>query len=138
MSNISLKRTSWVQYLIRSGLFWLLLSGLVQASDVPMATNYQGYLESSGGEPLDATVNISFALYDAAQGGSVVWTESHSQVKVSNGVFHLVLGSVNPFQNSQLAGERYLGITVGSDAEMSPRQPLTSAFYAMRACSSKC
>ncbi|MDM8563155.1 hypothetical protein QUF54_07365, partial [Candidatus Marithioploca araucensis] len=90
-------------------------------------------LENTAGEPLDATVNMTFALYAAAQGGSASWTETHQNVEVTDGVFSLILGNTTSFDDDSLEGERYLGVTVGSDPEMAPRQQLTSAFFAMRA-----
>jgi hypothetical protein len=110
------------------------LAGLISslAYAVPTTTNYQGYLESAG-EPLNATINMTFALYGAAEGGDALWTETHQQVVVTNGVFSLVLGSVESFENVEWDGKRFLGIRVGDDAEMSPRQELTSCFSALRA-----
>jgi hypothetical protein len=141
------KRTNWVQQRedfssngsSRFGLGPLLLAWLFAgflssvAYAVPMTTTYQGYLENAEGEPLNATVNMTFALYATAQGGNAFWSETHQQIEVTNGVFNVTLGSQNPFTDDSLEGERYLGVTVGTDPEMSPRQPLTSAFFAMRA-----
>ncbi len=107
----------------------LVLSNLVYA--VSMTTNYQGYLENSEAEPLNDTVDMSFVLYD--EGGSSLWSEIHQGVTVINGVFSLILGSSTPFDDDSLDGERFLGITIGDDAEMNPRQRLTSSFFAMRA-----
>ena len=107
----------------------LALSNLVYA--VSMTTNYQGYLEDSAGETLNDTVDMSFVLYDEA--GSSLWSEVHQDVTVSNGVFSLILGSSTSFDDDSLDGERFLGITIGGDAEMSPRQKLSSTFFAMRA-----
>ena len=41
----------------------------------PSATtvNYQGHLADPDGNPLDGTYGMSFALYDAATGGNLVW-----------------------------------------------------------------
>ncbi|MCK5525119.1 MAG: hypothetical protein KAI83_18480 [Thiomargarita sp.] len=131
--SIQYKRTNWVR-LGRLLPAWL-LAGFISslAFAVPVTTNYQGYLENTDGEPLDATVNMTFALYDTAQGGNALWTETHQQVEVTHGVFSLILGSTTPFDDNSLDGERYLGVTVDTDPEMAPRQPLTSAFFAMRA-----
>jgi len=117
--------------LLLTWLFAGLLTNLAYA--VPMTTNYQGYLENTEAEPLNATVKMTFALYASAQGGNALWTETHQQIEITDGVFSVTLGSQNPFTDDSLAGERYLGVTVGSDPEMTPRQPLTSAFFAMRA-----
>lgn len=117
--------------LLLAWLFAGLLSSVAYA--VPMTTTYQGYLENADGEPLNATVNMTFALYATAQGGSAVWTETHQQIEVTDGVFSVTLGSQNSFTDDSLEDNRYLGVTVGTDPEMTPRQPLTSAFFAMRA-----
>jgi hypothetical protein len=47
-------------------------------------------------------------------------------------LFNVALGSVNPF-SIPFDIPYYLGIKVGSDPEMSPRVPLASAAYAIRA-----
>jgi hypothetical protein len=128
------KRTNWVRQLGRLLLASLLagfLSNLAYA--VPTTTNYQGYLENTDSEPLNTTVNMTFALYATQEGGNALWTETHQQVKVTHGVFSLILGNTTPFDENSLDGERYFGVTVGSDPEMTPRQQLTSAFYAIRA-----
>jgi len=131
--SIRYKRTNWVRFgrLLPAWLLAGFISSLAFA--VPVTTNYQGYLENTDGEPLDATVNMTVALYAAAQGGSVLWTETHQNVEVTDGVFSLILGNTTSFDDESLEGERYLGVTVGSDPEMAPRQQLTSAFFAMRA-----
>jgi len=131
--SIRYKRTNWVR-LGRLLPAWL-LAGFISslAFAVPVTTNYQGYLENTDGEPLDATVNMTVALYAAAQGGSALWTETHQNVEVTDGVFSLILGNTTSFDDDSLEGKRYLGVTVGSDPEMAPRQQLTSAFFAMRA-----
>ncbi|MCP4540825.1 MAG: hypothetical protein GY832_27115, partial [Chloroflexi bacterium] len=62
----------------------------------PSATtiNYQGRLADNGGTPLDGTYGMSFALWDAATGGSIVWgPEAHPAVPVSEGLFSVGLGS---------------------------------------------
>ncbi len=75
----------------------------------PITTSYQGYLEDAAGEPLNSTVDMSFALYDEA--GVSLWSESHPQMVVNDGVFSLILGSSIPFD-----GRRFLGVAVGGDA----------------------
>jgi hypothetical protein len=107
------------------------------AHAVPTTTSYQGYLENSEAEPLNATINMTFALYDVAENGDALWTETHQQVVVTNGVFSLVLGNGTSFDDVDLNGKRYLGIAVGGDSEMVPRQELSSSFFAMQADSVK-
>ncbi len=98
---------------------------------VPQLVNYQGYLTATDGTPLDSTVSVVFTIYDAESGGVVQWTEAHASVTVTDGLFHVLLGSVTPLADLFNAN-RWLGVTVGSDAEMSPRQQIVSVAHAYR------
>ncbi|MCP4537574.1 MAG: hypothetical protein GY832_10540 [Chloroflexi bacterium] len=98
--------------------------------------NYQGRLADSGGSPIDNTnpgLGMIFALYDVESGGSPVWTETHANVPVSQGLFSVRLGSTTALDTSHLTGDRWLGIQVGADPEMSPREKLAAVPYAMQA-----
>ena len=99
-------------------------------ADVPKLINHQAYLTNSTGAPVTASVTIVFTIYDAPSNGNALWSETQT-VAVNQGVFDVNLGSVNPIV---LAFDvpYYLGIKVGSDAEMTPRQALTSVSYAFR------
>ncbi len=117
------------------------LNGLM-ASAAPAAgpsfttINYQGRLADSGGNPINNTnpgIGMTFALYAQESGGSPVWTETHANVPVSNGLFSVRLGSVNALSTDVLTGDRWLGIQAGTDPEMSPREKLAAMPYAMQA-----
>jgi hypothetical protein len=88
--------------------------------------SYQGYLTDTDGEPLHGDVDITFRLYSISAGGTPLWTEAHTganAVPVADGLFNIMLGSLNPIPHDLWSsGARYLGIQVGSDAEMSPRE----------------
>ena len=99
---------------------------------VPQTINYQGYLTSPSGAAVNASVPMVFKLYDAVTGGNVLHTETQPTVVVSNGIFNVVLGTTTALTAS-FAGPYWLGVTVGADPEMTPRQPLTSSPYALRA-----
>jgi hypothetical protein len=98
---------------------------------VPQTINYQGYLTDPDGTPLDVTVDMTFSIYDAAEGGVALWSESHTGVTVTEGIFNVVLGETSPFSPAGFDSDRYLGVQVGSDAEMAPRQKFTSVAYAI-------
>lgn len=108
------------------------LMPLVVFAEVPQRINYQGYLTDSGGNPIDRTVSIVFSIYDVATGGTALWSETQNSVVVSGGLFSVQLGSVNPLPSFS-GSPRYLGIKVGADPEMTPRQLLASAPYALNA-----
>jgi hypothetical protein len=97
---------------------------------IPQKMNYQGQLTNSSGTPINTPRSITFCIYDAATGGTALWTETQGSVSVINGIFNVVLGSNNaidiPFRKAY-----WLGINVASDGEMTPRHLLTNAAYAM-------
>lgn len=82
----------------------------------------------------NAGLGMAFRLYNASTGGSALWTETYAGVAVNNGLFHVLLGSTNPIPASLSSNNTlYLGITIGGDSEMTPREQLASAPYAMQA-----
>jgi hypothetical protein len=103
----------------------------------PGVISYQGYLTNPAGQPVNATVDMIFSLYTQSSGGTAVWTESHTGangVPVSNGLFNVLLGSLTPIPDSVWSNdELYLGIAVGSDGEMTPREQVGRVPYAMAA-----
>lgn len=114
-------------------MFLLLLHAIPQAdanAQVPKLINYQALLKNSGGDPLTEETAISFSLFDAMSGGSLLWTELH-QVTPADGFVNLYLGSKNPI-NLAFDKEYYLEIKVGDGAPFQ-RTPLSTSPYAMYA-----
>lgn len=105
-------------------------------AQVPQLINYQGKLDSAG-VPISGIRNLTFKIYDAGTAGSTLWTESQTNVPVTNGIFNVLLGSVTPFTVGVFGGtgERHLGVTVGTGTEMSPRYRITSTAFSIRAAS---
>jgi hypothetical protein len=79
----------------------------------------------------NCTQNITFKIYNAATGGSTLWNETQS-VTMSSRRFNVVLGSTTAL-NIAFDEQYYLGITIGTGTELTPRVKLTSAPYALRA-----
>jgi hypothetical protein len=103
------------------------------AAAVPHQIHYQGHLTDDGGVPLDTTINMTFTIYDDSTGEGIVWDEEQPSVIVSNGLFNVLLGSVTPISDTVFADDwRWLGITVGSDPEISPRTRLVTVPYAFQ------
>lgn len=71
----------------------------------------------------DGNYSLTFSIYTAATGGTALWTETQS-VAVVNGVVSANLGESTALPASLTFndGAYYLGVQVGSDAEMSPRR----------------
>jgi hypothetical protein len=105
------------------------------AGNVPTSICYQGTLSNASGAPIDAAVNMTFAIYDASAGGNALWMETQPAVTVARGYFNVYLGDVNPLSSALFSGQTplYLGVKVGSDSEMTPRLRIASIPYAFAA-----
>jgi len=97
------------------------------------AFTYQGQLVANGA-PTDGSYDLQFILYNASVGGSQAGPIlTNSATAVSNGLFTVTLD----FGEGTFTGTNYwLDIAVrtngvGTFAELSPRQPLTPAPYAV-------
>ena len=128
--------------LVVGGLLWATSAGALPfrapalASDSTTTISYQGRLADSNSDPVNSPgIGMRFCLYDTDVGGSPVdgWCEDHLSVPVEDGLFHVLLGSTNPIPVSLLANNStlWLGVTVGSDSEMTPREQIASVPYAM-------
>ncbi len=126
-----MKKSSLVAAIIAT--IWCLAADSAQAQ-APNLINYQGRLTAAGGAAASGSLVMNFSIYATATGVTPVWTETQT-VTVTNGVFNVLLGSVTPFPGTLFTsgGERYLGIKVGTDAEMTPRFRLTSVAFAFHA-----
>ena len=104
-------------------------------AEIPHLINYQGMLTDNEGTPLSGDFDLTFTIYDAPTNGTALWTETHTIVPVENGLFNVILGgATTPVPDSVFDHpERFLGIKVGTDPELTPRIQLTSVGYAYRA-----
>lgn len=130
-------------------LFVCLLIISPTASATPSTMNFQGRLTSpSGNIVVDGQYNMRFSIYSTSSGGTALWTETRqttSRVPVTNGLFSVQLGAVNPlvpelFNNTDL----YFEITMATpgtatcptagcaawESPMSPRNKLATSAYA--------
>lgn len=126
-----MKRTvfrSWAG-LVPAVLLFLFFAARPALADAPSIVNFQGSLKS-GAQPVNASVQMVFRIYDAASGGTALWTETQT-VAVNGGIYNVRLGSITPI-DLPFDVPYFLGVTVGADAEMTPRQAIASVPYAMR------
>ena len=111
----------------------IVLATASAAFAVPNFLSEQGRLFDDAGDPVpDGEISITFAIYANPTGATAaLWTETQ-MVATDDGYFSAVLGEVEPLTPGIFDGaNRYLGVKVGSDPEMTPRQPLVSVPYAM-------
>jgi hypothetical protein len=112
-------------------LLSIVLLSTTALADVPGQINYQGTLTDAGGVSLDTTVAMIFTIYDDSTGGSAKWTETQPAVQVSAGIFNVLLGSVNSLSNTVFnQASRWLGVQLGGDPELTPRQQIAAVGYA--------
>ena len=80
--------------------------------------NFQGQITTTGGSPVTGTQTMTFKIYDSLTGGSILKTISNNQVTFSaTGVYTVQLDLSGLNLNQDL----WLGVTLGTDDEMSPR-----------------
>jgi microcystin-dependent protein len=128
----------------------LLVSAKAAGPTPPDKMTYQGYLVDANGAALapssPANYPVVFRIYDASQGGTLLWAEDQI-VTVDKGGFSVVLGEGTQHQSeprdalsavfsSTGASDRYIGIsvTIGTTtSEIAPRLRLLPAPYAFLA-----
>lgn len=99
-----------------------------------------GMLRDDKGRVLDGDHDMHFRIYDAPEGGALLWTGTHTAangnaVSVNDGYFNVLLGSGagNTLTIDFSDDTYYLGITIGDDVEMVPRERIGAAAYAFNA-----
>src|SRR5262245_61483761 len=126
---------------LRSGLWRLGLAVLAVAAPaasfaagVPLTIDQQGRFLKIDGTPETGNLMVTFALYDAATGGTALWSETRTLMLDSAGFYATQLGSATAFPAGTWNGRMlFLGITIQGEGEMTPRQPIVSVPYALRA-----
>lgn len=115
--------------LIALGL--LLVAGAAHAQ-VPQTVTFSARITDDG-VPLTGSHQLRFRLFTAATAGDLRWEEHHGPVVVDDGLVHVGLGAITPLTITVLDGAP-LWVEVELDgAAMSPRLPLRSVPYAVRA-----
>ena len=146
-----LRRSLILVLLLGSVAFTFVAAQTVTISGAPTTIDYQGKALDTTGTPLANTTaanySMYFRIYDAQEGGNIVWAESQI-VTVSKGLFSVRLG-----EGSAIAGEgtvlqtnlsdaftaasRFLGVTVvitgQTPAEILPRLAFLATPFAYSA-----
>ena len=125
----------------------LLVSCLPLAAQtaVPGLMSYQAFVTDDANQPLapaaPTNYEVIFRIYDSATGNTVIWAEKQT-VSIFVGNFSVLLGNGGLVSGEPkpehladvfTAKERYMGITVGENAEFTPRQRILPNAYAYRA-----
>lgn len=104
-------------------------------AQMPATISYQGFLTVDGVAVDDPAATLTFRLFNAADGGTAVWYEMHSDVLVEGGVFQVELGAVSSLESVSFDIPLWLSVSLGGlEAPlMNPRIALTAAPYALSA-----
>lgn len=111
----------------------LAIAATAWSAAAPSKLSYQAVLLNSGGQPVTTPVSVVFTIYDAASGGNVMWTETRNVTPDALGRVNVMLGDNTPVAEPVFSGpDRWLGIQVGVDPEMTPRTQFAASPYSRR------
>lgn len=97
---------------------------------------YTGRLTNEAGQPVTGDYTFTFTLFLSETGEEALWSEVQTGVKVSDGVFSVILGSQNPLPPAMQDTDRvWLAASVRGPGEnvftdLSPRLSLNSESWA--------
>jgi len=114
------------------GLIILVFLASLSLAEIPKMINYQGMLTEESGDPITDTLDLEFGIYTQETGGTAEWSEAQNQVSIIDGLFNVILGSVDPNGVNLDFSEPYWLEVVVEDDTM-PRIQFTSVGYAYRA-----
>src|SRR3990167_2966983 len=110
--------------------------------------SFQGRLTDSLGNPITTATNVTYKLYSVSTGGTALYTAGAcSTTPDQDGIFSTLIGGsgYSPTPPQDVCGSEidssvfsenanvYLGVTVASDSEMTPRQQIANVGYAINA-----
>lgn len=112
----------------------------VEAAQMTAATpttfSYQGVLRNADGSLANGQFKLTINLYNDPLTGPSLYNEVFDPVAVTDGLFGLVVGDQanHPLDAALFANPKiFLGVTVGSDTELLPRQRLHPLPWAVNA-----
>ncbi|NND33029.1 MAG: hypothetical protein HKN76_10595, partial [Saprospiraceae bacterium] len=114
-------------------LLLLVVLSLSLRAQLPKTISFQGYLTNSAGEPItNASLSVSFSIYDAEAEGNRLWGPELKSLNVDRGIFTTILGSNTPL-DLDFDQTYYVQIVIdpSGTSETLGRIQLTSSAYAI-------
>jgi hypothetical protein len=106
-------------------LISMISSIIIFSQSLPHTINYQGVLKDAAGVVVpNGDYTLKFTIYES---DVTIWTETKS-ITVNDGIVNTLLGSITPI-DLPFDNEYWIGITIGTDSELSPRIKLSSVPY---------
>jgi hypothetical protein len=92
---------------------------------------FWGYLTEKDGTPVTGMRELKFELYDAAEGGTLLWTEIQNSVSITDGRLTTTLGASTALERRMFeTGELWLNVTVNPNTDnaevLSPRAKIST------------
>lgn len=104
----------------------LCLMPLLGYAATPNTISFQGQLLDTNGDPVNTTTNITFSI------PGTTWTETHGNVPIQDGMFGVLLGSINAFGN-QVDFSQVSGLQFSADGVSPQTVPISSVPHAFHA-----
>jgi hypothetical protein len=117
--------------LILAIILVVFFSTRITVAQIPQTISWQGIIKNAQGELLNGDHNLTVKLYDSATEGTCLWTETHEDVTITDGITSIILGSINDL-NLTFDSQYWLEIIVGDGTPLS-RIMITSVPYALYA-----
>ena len=96
--------------------------------------SFQGRLTDNSDTPIVASTPLRFAIYSdkTASGAALLWQEIYTVSPDSDGIFSILLGTNTAIPSTLFSQNAalWLGVTVQTTAELTPRQQLATVAYA--------
>jgi hypothetical protein len=108
----------------------LTLTAVAFAADVPQTLTHQGRLYDASGAAVTGQKTLTFKIYDTANAATPIWSEK-VVVTFDEGYFSTDLGAASPLKEVLDGKQRFLGIQVDEEPEMTPRVVVNSVPYAL-------
>lgn len=104
------------------------------AQEIPISL--QGVVRNADGSVFPTgNYSMKFRIYTLASGGTAIWTEEQTGIRIEGGVYSVLLGKITSLGNIAFNQTLYLGVSVDGGTELSPRALFTAApaaRYALR------
>ncbi len=135
---LTFKKPTSAEIFFKFAAFLLItLIGLLPLAAAAQTLQYQGFLTSPEGVPVDGTADISTSIHDTAVGGAPLWQETQLAVPVDDGVFSIDLAAQTAFPDGLFDNASlWLEVVINGET-LAPRRKLTGFPLAKRAAVSE-
>ena len=110
---------------------------LAQVTSPARILSFQGRLTDNFDNPITTGTSLRFAIYNSltATGSALLWQETDYVTPDTDGIFSLLLGKNTSIPTSLFAdhSELWLGVSVNTTPELTPRQQIATVAYAANA-----